>query len=470
MHITALLSFVLAIAGLAGCATAPTDPPALPSASAPQKWQAPLPHNGRLTDLSSWWQDLGDPLLVELIDAAQQTSPTLASARARVLQSRAALRQAQARLGPTLDGTVGASRGVSQPATPVASTLQAGIQASWEIDLFGANRLSSDAAQARLDGAQAAWHDARVLVAAEVANRYFSQRACQQQTRIAHADAQSRQETARLSELSLQAGFTARASTALARSSAAEAKGRTTRQGALCALDVKALVALTGQDEPALIQRLDGASTNLAANARLTVSSVPVETLSQRPDVFAAQREVVAASSDTGAAQAQRYPQLRLSGSIGGLQYRASGTDDGMATWSLGPLALSVPLYDGGQRTAAVLAAQARFDEAVAIYQGKVRQAVRETEEALVALQSTAARADDAQTAEAGYRDWFLATENRYKGGLASLVELEDARRTQLAAANTTVALRLERIQAWVALYRAVGGGWSGLAHSDEQP
>jgi len=458
------------LAALAGCATAPADPPALPEVTTPLTWQAPLPHKGELTDLSRWWQALGDPLLVDLIDAAQRASPSLASARARVIEGRSALRQSQARLGPTLDGTASASRGVTPPATPVASTLQAGMMASWEIDLFGANRLTSDAAQARLDGAQALWHDARVLLAAEVANRYFSQRACEQQTRIARADAQSRQETARLSELSQQAGFTASATAALARASAADALGRATRQQTLCTLDVKALVALTGMDEPALIRRLDGASADLAANASLNVASVPAQTLAQRPDVFAAQRDVVAASADTGAAQAQRYPQLRLSGSIGALHYRASSADDGMATWSLGPLALSVPLYDGGRRAAAVTAAQGRYDEAIAIYQGKVRQAVRETEEALVALQSTAARADDAQTAETGYREWFLATESRYKGGLASLVELEDARRTRLASANTTVGLQLDRIQAWVALYRAAGGGWTTQARMEPQP
>lgn len=473
MRLPQILTLACVLAILSACASAPANPPPLPDAvvAAPKQWQAPLPHNGQLTDLSRWWQDLGDPLLVDLIAAAQQASPTLASAVARVTQSRAALRQAQARLGPTLDGAASASRGVTQPAMPVASTVQAGIQASWEIDLFGANRLASDAAQARLDSAQAAWHDARVLVAAEVANRYFSQRACVQQTRIADADALSRRETARLSDLSLQAGFTASGTAALARASAADAQGRATRQAALCALDVKALVALTGLEEPALARRLAGASDDLASQARLSVSSLPAETLAQRPDVLAAQREVLAARADTGAAQAQRRPQLRLSGAIGALHYRASGTDDGMATWSLGPLALSVPLFDGGQREAAVSAAQGRLDEALAAYQARVRQAVRETEEALVALQSTAARANDAQVAEAGYRDWLQATEARYRGGLASLVELEDARRTRLASANTTVGLQLERIQAWIALYRAAGGGWTPqLPPVDGQP
>jgi multidrug efflux system outer membrane protein len=161
--------------------------------AAPAAWQAPLPHNGELTDLSRWWQDLGNPLLVEFIDAAQQVSPSLASTRSRVIQSRAALRQTQARLGPTLDGTAGANRGVTHPATPVASTLQAGVLASWEIDLFGANRLGSEAAQARLDGARALWHDARVVVATEA--RYQGGLASlveledARRTRLASADA-----------------------------------------------------------------------------------------------------------------------------------------------------------------------------------------------------------------------------------------------------------------------------------------
>ncbi|MCW5638943.1 MAG: TolC family protein, partial [Rubrivivax sp.] len=99
-----------------------------------------------------------------------------------------------------------------------------------------------------------------------------------------------------------------------------------------------------------------------------------------------------------------------------------------------------------------------------------VRQAVREVEQALVTLQSTQARVADATTAEAGYRAWQDATEARYQGGLASLAELEDARRTRLAAADALVALRLERIQAWIDLYRAAGGGWTRPAATPGQP
>ncbi len=470
MRITKLLMTSCAALVLAGCATAPTQPPGDPETAPPLQWQAPLPHNGTPTDLSRWWQDLGDPLLVELQDAAQKASPTLASARARLAQSRAALRQAQAGAGPTVDGSASAGRSSTQIGSFPTTALMLGVQASWEIDVFGANRLARDAARARLDSAQALWHDARVMVAAELAGRYFGQRACVQRHLITLADARSRQETARLSELTQRAGFTASATTALARAAASEANGRAIRQDAECAQGIKTLVALTGMDEADLVRRLAHAPMDLAPLARLTVSALPAETLAQRPDIVAAERDIVAASAEAGGAQARRYPRLGLSGSIGGLHYRTAGTSGDMATWSIGPLALSLPLFDGGRREADIDAARARYTEAVALYQARVRLAVREVEQALVALRGTQDGLVDATIAEAGYRDWQQATEARYSAGLASLVELEDARRTRLAAADGLVALRRDRIQAWIDLYRAAGGGWSSASAATHPP
>ncbi len=470
MRLPDLLSIGCVALGLAGCALTPAQRSAVPTLEPPAQWQAPLPHQGDVTDLARWWQSLGDPLLTDLLDAAQQASPSLASARSRVIQSRAVLSQARAALGPTLDGSANLARGNTQAGTPAITTLQAGVQASWEFDLFDANRLASDAAQARLASAQAAWHDARVLVAAELASQYFSQRACEQQRRIALADARSRQETARLGDLSLKAGFSASGTAALARAAASEANARATRLGGACAQGVKALVALTGLPEAELTQRLAQAPLELAPQARINVAALPAQTLAQRPDVFGAQRDVAAASADIGSTQAQRYPRLSLSGSIGALHYQMAGSSGDTATWSIGPLALSVPLFDGGRQDARASAAQARYEESVALYRARVRQAVREVEQALVALQSSAERAADADAAEAGYRDWLSATEARYQAGLASLVELEDARRTRLAAADALVALRLERIQAWIDLYRAAGGGWTTSAAGADQP
>ncbi len=173
--------------------------------------------------------------------------------------------------------------------------------------------------------------------------------------------------------------------------------------------------------------------------------------------MFNAEREVAAASAEVDGAQAQRYPRLTLSGAVGVANFRSDGQNTKGDTWSIGPLALTLPIFD----RANVAAAAARYDSAVAAYRASVRQAVREVEEALVNLDSSGARAGDARTALDGYRANFVAVEERYKNGLASLFELEDARRSRLAAEDTVVNLQRERSSAWVALYRAAGGGWN---------
>lgn len=445
--------------GLLACA--PLQAPA-PQASAelPARWHAPLPHNGQIADLSQWWQRLGDPVLVDLIAAAQAASPSMASAASRIAQARAAQATSLAALGPTLDASASASRGVSQPGVPVATIAQAGLQAAWEIDLFGANRAASGAARAREESAQAQWHEARVSVAAEVANQYIGYRSCQVQLALSRQDAGSRAETARLSGLTTRAGFTAPAQDALARASAAEAANRVIQQAALCDVAVKGLVALTALPEPDLKQKLIAALASQAQDAPFSVANIPADTLAQRPDVYSAEREVAAASLDVAVSDAQRYPRLGLSGSIGAMSYNPGGVSSDLTTWSIGPLALSLPLFDGGRRAANVDAAKARYDEAAALYRARVRQAVREVEEVLVNLQSTAARSNDTQLAAEGYRAAFKATQARYDRGLASLPELEEARRTALNADIAVLSLERERQLAWVALYRAAGGGW----------
>ncbi|MBC7600466.1 MAG: efflux transporter outer membrane subunit [Polaromonas sp.] len=452
---------------LSACAA--SGPPATLAVIAPPQWYAPLPHNGSLAGLSQWWQQQHDPLLVELIDAAQAVSPTIVTARANIEQARANRATSQAALLPTLDTTGNFSRSVSAPLNRTAAVPvnlgQLVLQTSWELDLFGQNAASRDADQERLEGAQAQWHDARVSVAAEVATQYYSLLSCDKLHLVASADARSRAETARLSALATQAGFEAPATSALARASAAESNARATQQRAQCDVDLKALVALTAFSEPVLRQKLVTALTQNPPigppAAFFNISSVPAEVLAQRPDVFNAARELAAASFEVGSARAQRYPRLSLTGVIMANKLRTRNTTQGFNTWSIGPLALTVPLFDGGASEANLEAAKARYEDAASKYRGTCRQAVREVEEALVRLQSTGDRSGDAAQAAEGYQASFAGTEARYKAGLASLVELEDSRRSLLSAQSALVNLELERRSAWIALYRALGGGWT---------
>ena len=473
-------SLAFGVSLLAGCAV--TSPPGAVGADLPPQWYAAVPaptldagvaHDASLSGLSRWWQLQNDALLVELIDAAQRVGPSVITARANIAQARAARSISGGALLPSLDGVGSVSRGSAAqggapsgggPGSLVSTTAQLGLQASWEVDVFGKNAAKRDAAQERLMASQAQWHDARVVVAAEVASQYYSLRSCEKQLAVTARDAQSRAETSRLTALATQAGFGAPAVAALARASAAEGASRLTQQRAQCAVRVKALVALTALDEPMLAQKLarslidspDGPPQQPIMN----VASVPAQAIGQRPDVYSAARDVSAASLDVGSAAAARLPRLTLAGNIGTGRTRASGMSQSFDTWSFGPLSLTLPLLDGGISRGNLDIANARYEEAVGKYKSVVRLAVREVEEALVNLQSTADRASDTETAAEGYRASFAGTEARYKAGLASLVELEESRRTLLAAQSALLTLQLERRNAWIALYRALGGGW----------
>lgn len=468
---------IVSLLGLGACAVTAPPPAVLPQVAA--DWQAPLqaaaaelPHGGTAQDVGNWWAAQGDAVLARLVREAQAASPSVASAAARIAQARAVRGATDADGLPTLDAAGSVSRSRSQQpgasgssGQPIVGSGQIGLQAAWEIDLFGGNRASRSAAGERLAGAQAQWHDARVSVAAEVASQYYALRTCRQLETVTRADAISRAETARLSALSRDAGLTAPATAALAHASAAEASARAVEQRSRCVLDTKALVALTAMGEPALLDLLS-AGTPPALPRSLVVSSVPAEVLAQRPDVFAAEREVAAASADVGAANAARFPRLSLQGSVGRSALRLNGDSSELSTWSVGPLAISVPLFDGSRRRATVEAAHARYVQAAALYRAQARNAVREVEQALVSLDATAERTRDVQTSVAGFQASFNGTQARYRSGLASLVELEDARRQLLAAQTAEASVQLERLNAWVALYRALGGGWTRTADS----
>ncbi len=462
----------LAAVLLAACSSGP--PPRLEATNAPAdrpaQWHAPLPAEGQTAALTDWWQRFDDPLLPALIGAAQAVSPTVASAASRIAQARATRVAAGAALLPSLDASASAQRGRQDFTTGLANTASVGLRASWELDLFGGRRAARTAAEARLGGAEAGWHDALIALAAETATDYTSLRACEALVEQTRADSASRAETARLTGLSTRAGFESPANAALARASAAQGNNLLTQRRAQCDQQIKALVALTGIAEPALRERLQAGAARVPRPAPIAPAGVPAEALAQRPDLLAAERDLIAASAEVSQAEAARLPRIALAGSFSRSRFDAAdfGTQTG-TLWAIGPITVSLPLFDGGTRRADVSAAQARYDEAVLLYRGKLRNAVREVEEALVALQSTADRSADAQVATEGFAASFRATEARFKGGLASLFELEDARRSALGAETAATELQRERATAWISLYRALGGGWADAAAASQR-
>ena len=463
------LSLVVAIGVLlllAGCAVGPDyrrpEPDAAPG------WFARLPHHGETTMLNQWWSQFDDPTLTELVAAAEHDSPDLDQAVARIAQSRAGAVAADSALLPSLAFAGSGQRSQSPLSTPPRQTLrQASLDASWELDLFGGQRRGQEAARARTENAQAQWHDARVSLAAEVAQEYTGLRACEALVRLAAADLQSRRESERMAGLMVAAGMQSVADGALATAGAADAATRAEAQRAECEVSIKSLVALTGIAEPVLRDKLAVAHAKLPEPPVFTLQQLPAEILLQRPDMVAVERSLAAASAEIGVAEAARYPKLTLLGSIGFQSARADGTTVDGRSWSIGP-SLSLPIFNAGRLAADVDAARARYDEAAAAYRGKARQVVKEVEQALVRLDSTASRENDARRAVDNYDKALRSAESRWQVGSASQLELEEVRRMALSSHMQYVGIQRERVGSWINLYRAVGGGWrpEDLAHT----
>ena len=453
---------LLAASLLGACAIAPPPPPEPPAL--PTAWYAPpLPHDGQPADLAQWWARFNDPVLADWLARAQTLSPTVAEARARVLDARAQLRGAENAGAPQVAAVGSASRGNQLLAGSVATTLSAGVQASWAIDLWGGAQASVNAAQAQQDAAGAGWHAARVLVASELASAYFGQRLCRVQLQVAQDDRDSRAVTARATAQSEGAGLTAPAVAALARASAADAASRYLQQRQVCEQQTKSLVALTGLAEPELRAQLAQAPAlppASALDALFGVAAVPADVLRQRPDVYRAQRVLVAAAESVGVARAALLPSLSLSGSVLAGRGRSGGQDASFNSWSVGPFALNLPLTGRGALQAGVDSAQAGYDSAAVAYAATLRNAIAEVERALVALAALREQQSSNAVALAGYTQSFTGTEARYRVGFASLNELEEARRLKLSADSGAVALQQNRIQAWIDLYVALGGGF----------
>ena len=438
--------------------TAPTH------ATVPGQWVAPLPTASRGSDaaaLTAWWQRLNDPVLTRLMGWAQQASPDLASARTRLMQARAGSVAAGAALGPQVDAQLSAQRTRPDLVTPVLTSASGGLSASWALDLSGGQRAARDAAGARLDVAQAAWHEARVAVAVSTAGLYFNLRACEAQAALDQAEVWSREATARVVDQSSRAGMDASAQARMTEALAAQARATWAARILQCAQGRHALAALTAVPEATLRDALAPGQAQLPAPVGLAVPEVPAAVLAQRPDVFRAERLVQAATADVKVQDAEHLPRIALAGSLSALGVRTQGATTNGSVWSIGPLQITLPVFDGGRRAAQSDASRAAYDEATTAYAATLRQAVREVEEALLRIHTGQQRSAELQQALAGFDAAARAADARWQAGLANRLELEDARRQVLAMQAAELAQRKDTLDAWVALYTALGGGWT---------
>ena len=434
-------------------------------------WQAPLPHGGEQAQLNTWWAQWNDPALATLQAMAQAESSSLAQASAKIEQARAQLVIAGASTLPSVDlnnSVRRAALGIPPFGTP-RTQLSTSLDASWELDLFGGFARGREGATSRYTARQLDWHEARVSLASEVASNYVSYQQCLELSAALQEDLAALTSTVNLTEQKIKVGLTAPADGALLRASLANSRNQVIAQQGECKLLLKALGFLSAAKEAEILELMakSAPAVRSASAPAFSITTLPAQTLAQRADLASLERELAALAADVGVAEANRKPKLTFSGNIGWGALRFGGvsggeTGSGLA-WGFGP-ALSLPIFDAGRRQANVDVVAARYTELSAQYQFKARMAVREVEEAMLRLDSATQRQAQAEAAIKDFQAYLAAAETRYRVGVGNLIELQEARRQTIAAQLNLIQLRRDRSLQWIALYKAMGGGWDGNA------
>lgn len=455
---------------LTGCSV--IDDYIRPKPATAKQWQAPLPHGGSVASLKDWWGQFNDPVLDKLLAESQKESPSLEIALANIRVARANVLSARAQGIPDLNstGSMTKSKGGGGGAFP-SSTIEidsVSLDASWEVDLFGKVKAAKQAAKAQLEAKKIAWHDARLSLAAEVANNYVNYRACQASVQALKQAYDSRSETARLTGISANAGFSAPSDLALAEAATRASESTLDGQQAECDGLVKALVELTNLPEPEL-RNLLAKGHGMPEPAMFDVNAMPANLLTRRPDLAVDERNLAEASANIGVSKAQMYPSLTLTGSIGYRRTNFNGAVTRTDSWSYGP-SLKLPIFDGGTLRADLAEARANFDSLLATYKQDVRKAVKEVEQALVNLDSATRRVQSEQASAQQYQQYFKAAEINWKSGGLDLLSLEDARRQKINAELNVITQQKNRVLQWIALYKAFGGDWQETQQTVKPP
>ncbi|MDD2878964.1 MAG: efflux transporter outer membrane subunit [Rhodoferax sp.] len=406
----------------------------------------------------AWWGNFNDPLLSQLVQQALQANTSIRSAQASLQQARALrdVKVANSLPGVTLSGS--AQRNQTEFADG-NNSFRAGLDARWELDVFGAVSSDINASEADTLASQASLRDVQVSIAAEVALAYIQLRGQQAQLAIARNNLGSQSETLQLTDWREQAGLVTSLEVEQAKAATAQTSAQIPALTASIAKTRHALAVLTGQ-RPLELDLLLSTSQPVPQAADLNTTAIPADTLRQRADVRAAEHRIQAALSRVDAADAARYPSFNLGGSLSLSALTLAGLTNGasLAGSLLG--SLSVPLFDAGAGKSQVLAQQAALEQARAAYQNTVLTALKDVEDALISLQSDRQRLQLLQQAATAANNAALLAQNRYSSGLIDFQTVLQTQRTLLSAQDSVAGLQADLSSDHVRLVKALGGGW----------
>jgi len=437
----------------------PTAPVAAAFPEMPKAASAPAAQLANEAPAAIAWQRFfPDARLRGLIEQALSNNRDLRVAIANIEGARAQYRIQRADRLPTVGLGVSGSRRTTGEDQPIESVYQAGLSVtSFELDLFGRVRNLSEAALAQFLATEEARKSTQISLISSVASIYLQLLADEELLAITQQTLGTRQESLRLTQLRFDNGVASRFELQQARSLVETALATLAAQQRQRAQDVNFLTLLVG----APVEPVPAGATLAKTDLPDLPAGLPSDLLANRPDIRAAEQQLIAANANIGAARANFFPRISLTGSVGSASSELSGLfKSGSYGWTFAPQAI-LPIFDYGRNTAVLGSARAQRDVAVARYERSIQTAFREVADAL-AGQSTFSEQLRAQRAVAeAEADRFNLADLRYRNGAASYLELLDAQRALFQAQQAAVQANLQRLQNQVTLYSVLGGGWT---------
>ena len=461
---------LVAILFLAGCTVGPNYK--TPVAKVPANFTTTA-IDKNAEPIADWWTTLQDPTLNSLVERAVLGNPDLRLAQARVREARAQRGIISADLYP--DVNAGASYQRSRlsrnliprstgEATEVDGDLfQAGFDASWELDVFGGTRRNIEAADADLAGEIENSRDVLVTLLAEVARNYVDLRASQRQSAIARSNLQAQQETLELTRTRFEAGLASSLDV-----SRAEAQVQTTA-AQIPSLEITSrqsihlLSVLLGREPGALVAELSPATAIPSSPPEAPVG-LPSELVRRRPDIRRAERGVAAATARIGVATADLFPKFSITAALGVGSLKVGDLVDGdSGFWTILP-GVSLPIFNRGRIHSNIAVQNAREEQALVTYEQAVLTSLREVEDALVAYSGNQNRRKKLAGAVDANRSAVDLANELYREGLTDFLSVLQAQR-DLFASEDALAQGDRNVTAdFIALYKALGGGWEAGA------
>ena len=454
--IVKLCVFALASVVLSGCVLGPDYQ--RPDSSVPVEfrhtpgWKVAQP--SELSSSVSWWSLYQDASLADLLKQLETSNQNLRAAEAAWREARALVGGSRSALYPNATGQVGTSRTGNDQGVNKSNEVALGL--SWQLDIWGQVRRQVEASEANAQASAAEWAGVRLSQQSELVQNYLQLRVIDEQMRLLDATVKAYQRSLQLTENRYKAGVVTRADVSQALTQLKNTQAQRLDLDWQRARYEHAIALLVGSTPNAV----QVARVETLPQLPVLPMDVPSALLERRPDIAAAERQVMAANAEIGVAETAYFPDLTLSASGG---YRGSNLADWISMpnrfWSIGPQ-FAMTLFDAGLRRSKVEQAEARYDQQVARYRQTTLQAIGEVEDALVQLNVLAEETQVQREALAASQDTLRLTENQYQAGMVDYLAVTSAQTIALNSERTLLNLLGTQLTASVQLISALGGGW----------